>query len=281
MIRVVVADDQALIRAGLVALLGAAPGLEVAGDAADGRQAVEVIARTRPDVVLMDIRMPVLDGIGATRQILATPEPPRVVMLTTFDLDEYVYTALGAGASGFLLKDTPPERIIAAVHTIAAGEILIAPRITRRLVETYAHHHRTVATREPRLHELTARETEVLLLVGNGLSNTQIAERLVLSEATVKTHVKRIMAKLRLVSRAQAVVVAYESGLVVPSAVLPPAPGPSDGAENPGPSGAVPLPAPGPSDGAENPGPSGAVPPPAPGPTDGAENPGRRGGQRR
>jgi DNA-binding NarL/FixJ family response regulator len=252
-IRVVVADDQALIRAGLVALFGAAPGLEVAGDAADGRQAVEVVARTRPDVVLMDIRMPVLDGIGAARQILAAPEPPRVVMLTTFDLDEYVYTALGEGASGFLLKDTPPDRIIAAVHTIAAGEILIAPRITQRLIETYAHHHRTVATRTPRLDELTARETEVLLLVGNGLSNTQIAERLVLSEATVKTHVKRIMGKLRLVSRAQAVVVAYESGLVVPSA--------------------VPLPAPGPSDG--------AVPLPAPGPSDGAENPGHRGGQRR
>jgi DNA-binding NarL/FixJ family response regulator len=224
-IRVLVADDQALIRAGLVALFGAAPGLEVAGEAADGAQAVEVAARTAPDVVLMDIRMPVLDGIGATRRILSAPgeNHPRVIMLTTFDLDEYVYTALGEGASGFLLKDTPPERIIAAVHTIAAGEILIAPRITHRLIETYAHHHRTVARRQPRLADLTTRETEVLRLVGTGLSNTQIAERLVLSEATVKTHVKHIMAKLQLVSRAQAVVVAYESGLVVPAA--PPGPG--------------------------------------------------------
>jgi DNA-binding NarL/FixJ family response regulator len=219
-IRVLVADDQALIRAGLVALFGAAPGLEVVGEAADGAQAVEITAHTAPDVVLMDIRMPILDGIGATRRILAAPgeDHPRVVMLTTFDLDEYVYTALGEGASGFLLKDTPPERIIAAVHTIAAGDILIAPRITHRLIEAYAHHHRTVARRRPRLADLTARETEVLRMVGTGLGNTQIAARLVLSEATVKTHVKHIMAKLQLVSRAQAVVVAYESGLVVPAA---------------------------------------------------------------
>jgi DNA-binding NarL/FixJ family response regulator len=216
--RVLVADDQDLIRAGLVALFNAAPGLEVAGEAADGEQAVALAADTRPDVVLMDIRMPVLDGIGATRRILSAPgeDHPRVVVLTTFDLDEYVYTALGAGASGFLLKDTPPQRIIAAVHTIAAGDILIAPRITHRLIETYAQHHQTMAARDHRLRELTARETEVLRLVGNGLSNTQIAERLVLSEATVKTHVKRLMSKLMLASRAQAVVVAYESGLVIP-----------------------------------------------------------------
>jgi DNA-binding NarL/FixJ family response regulator len=218
-IRVLVVDDQALIRAGLVALFKAAPGLEVVGEAADGAQAVALAASTDPDVVLMDIRMPVLDGIAATRQILALPrdEPPRVVVLTTFDIDEYVYTALSEGASGFLLKDTPPDRIIAAVHTIAAGDMLIAPRITHRLVETYARYHRTAAVGGPRLDRLTARETEVLRLVGTGLSNTEIAQRLVLSEATVKTHVKRAMGKLHLTSRAQAVVVAYETGLVVPT----------------------------------------------------------------
>jgi DNA-binding NarL/FixJ family response regulator len=217
-VRVLIADDQALIRAGLVALFRAAPGVVVAGEAADGAQAVRMAAETRPDIVLMDIRMPVMDGITATREILAAPgdHHPRVVVLTTFDLDEYVYTALGEGAAGFLLKDTPPDRIIAAVHTIAAGDILIAPRITHRLVETYSQHMRTTAARHTGLAELTARETEVLRLVGNGLTNGQIAERLVLSEATVKTHVKRLMAKLRLTSRAQAVVVAYESGLVVP-----------------------------------------------------------------
>ncbi|MCI2423369.1 response regulator transcription factor [Saccharopolyspora sp. K220] len=174
----------------------------------------------------MDIKMPVLDGIAATRQILASSgeTPPRVIVLTTFDIAEYVYSALGEGASGFLLKDTPPDRIIAAVHTIAAGDMLIAPRITRRLIETYAQHHRTTTVEAPRLAALTARETEVLRLVGNGLTNAQIAQRLVLSEATVKTHVKRMMAKLELTSRAQTVVVAYETGLIVPMSSNEPPP---------------------------------------------------------
>ncbi|MFD1147170.1 response regulator [Saccharothrix hoggarensis] len=218
-IRVLVADDQALIRAGLVALFTAAPGFDVVGEAADGEQAVALARDTTPDVILMDIRMPVLDGIAATRRILAEhrEDPPRVVVLTTFDLPEYVYTALGEGASGFLVKDTPPARILSAVRTIAAGDILIAPHITHRLIETYARHHRATTAGAPRLAELTVRETEVLRLVGNGLTNGQIAQRLVLSEATVKTHVKRTMGKLGLSSRAQAVVVAYESGLIVPT----------------------------------------------------------------
>jgi DNA-binding NarL/FixJ family response regulator len=216
-VRVLVADDQALIRAGLVALFHAAPGLEVAGEAENGEQAIGLAARTRPDVVLMDIRMPVLDGISATRRILAGDEPrPKVVVLTTFDLDEYVYAALSEGASGFLLKDTPPERIISALHTIAAGDILIAPRITQRLIETYADRHGAATVRADAVGGLTARETDVLRLVGNGLTNAQIADRLVLSEGTVKSHLKHAMAKLGLNSRAQAVVLAYESGLVVP-----------------------------------------------------------------
>ncbi|MEV4357978.1 response regulator [Nonomuraea sp. NPDC004186] len=228
-IRVLIADDQALIRAGLIALVNAAPGLEVAGEAADGEQAVTLTASARPDVVLMDIKMPVLDGIAATRRILAAPEPPHVIVLTTFDLPEYVYTALGEGASGFLLKDTPPDRIIAAVHTVVAGDILITPRITQQLVDTYAHHHRTTSVGTAELSTLTARETEVLRLVGNGLSNAQIANRLTLSEATVKTHVKRLMGKLGLNSRAQAVVVAYETGLVVPASRPPHDSGPTAG----------------------------------------------------
>ncbi|QYN31952.1 response regulator transcription factor [Pseudonocardia sp. DSM 110487] len=218
MIRILVVDDQALIRGGLVALLSAAPGLDVVGEAADGAEAVRLAAETRPDVILMDIRMPVLDGIVATRRILAAGEDrPRIIVLTTFDVDEYVYTALGEGASGFLLKDTPPDRIISAVHTVAAGDILITPRITHRLVEAYAQHHRTAAAATAHLSGLTPRETEILRLVGTGLTNAQIAQRLVLSEATVKTHVKHLMAKLQLSSRAQAVVVAYETGLVQPA----------------------------------------------------------------
>jgi len=220
-VRVLVADDQALIRAGLVALFRAAPGLELVGEAENGERAVALARELRPDIALVDIRMPVLDGIEATRRILAEPGDPavKVVVLTTFDLDEYVYAALSEGASGFLLKDTPPERIVAAMHTIAAGDILIAPRITARLVETYADHHRAVPG--DRLRDLTPRETDVLRLVGNGLTNAQIADRLTLSEGTVKGHLKHAMAKLQLSSRAQAVVVAYESGLVVPRSNTP------------------------------------------------------------
>jgi DNA-binding NarL/FixJ family response regulator len=214
---VLVVDDQVLIRAGLAALIRAAPGLDVVGEAADGEQAVAIAARLRPDVILMDIRMPGLNGAAATERILATAAapPPKVLMLTTFDLDEYVYAALRAGASGFLLKETSPERLLAAIHTVAAGDMLFAPSVTRRLIEAYAP---TTSGEQPPpdLAALTAREVEVLRLVGTGRSNADIAAELYVSEATVKSHLNRLMAKLDISSRAQAVVVAYESGLVVP-----------------------------------------------------------------
>ncbi|MDG4820800.1 response regulator transcription factor [Asanoa sp. WMMD1127] len=219
MIGVLVVDNQVLIRAGLVALLRAAPGVEVVGEASDGETAVAMAAALRPDVVLMDIRMPGVDGIRATARILAAPtdRPPRVLVLTTFDLDEYVYHALRVGASGFLLKDTPPERLLAAVSTVAAGDMLFAPSVTRRLIEAYTPH---IADQPPHaeLDGLTAREREVVRLVGKGLSNAEIAGALVISEATVKTHLNRAMTKLGLANRAQAVVVAYETGLVTPRA---------------------------------------------------------------
>jgi DNA-binding NarL/FixJ family response regulator len=225
MIRVLVVDDQILIRAGLAALIRAAPGLDVAGEAPDGPQAVTMAAQLRPDVILMDIRMPGLNGAAATERILAsaaTP-PPRVLILTTFDLDEYVYAALRAGASGFLLKETSPERLLAAIHAVAGGDALFAPSVTRRLVEAYAGRSAPPATEPapavgppPGLAALTAREVEVLRLVGTGRSNPEIAAALVVSEATVKSHLNRLMAKLGLSSRAQAVVVAYESGLIRP-----------------------------------------------------------------
>ncbi|GIE53818.1 DNA-binding response regulator [Amorphoplanes nipponensis] len=216
MTSVLVVDDQVLIRAGLAALIRAAPGLDVAGEAADGEEAVALAAELRPDVVLMDIRMPGLNGVAATARIVAgAPPPPRVLVLTTFDLDEYIYAALRAGAGGFLLKDTPPERLLAAIHTVAAGDTLLTPSVTRRLVEAHVTSPRPDRP-APDLAPLTPRETEILRLVGTGRSNTAIARTLVVSEATVKTHLARLMAKLALSSRAQAVVAAYETGLIVP-----------------------------------------------------------------
>ncbi|MFI1072511.1 response regulator [Streptomyces puniciscabiei] len=221
MTRVLVVDDQFLIRAGLVGLLEAAPGFEVVGEAADGEEAVRLAADTRPDVILMDIRMPGVNGIEATERILAAADgrPPRVLVLTTFDLDEYVYGALRAGASGFLLKDSGPERLLAAVTAVEGGDALFAPSVTRRLVEAFAHRQAPAGTETaapPDLAVLTSREREVLKLTARGLSNVEIADRLYISEATVKTHLNRTMSKLDLGSRAQAVVLAYETGLVTP-----------------------------------------------------------------
>ncbi len=219
-IRVVVADDQALVRQGFAALLAAQPDIDVVGDAADGAQAVAAVAALGPDVVLMDVRMPVLDGIEATRRILAGShdEVPRVLVLTTFDLDDYVYAALRSGASGFLLKDARADELVAAVRVVASGEGLLAPTVTRRLIAEFARRPAAQGVRPERLAVLTARETEVLGLVAGGLSNAEIATRLVLAEQTVKTHVGRILGKLGLRDRAQAVVVAYETGLVRPAA---------------------------------------------------------------
>ncbi len=217
--RVVVVDDQAMVREGFSALLSAQPDLDVVGSAADGVEAVRQVRRLEPDVVLMDVRMPGLDGIEATRRIMASPSarPPKVLMLTTFDLDDYVYEALRAGASGFLLKDARGEELVHAVHVVAAGEGLLAPTVTRRLIAEFARRPAPDRAMPSRLRTLTPRETEVLTLIAGGLSNTEIADALVLGEQTVKTHVGRILSKLDLRDRAQAVVLAYESGLVRPS----------------------------------------------------------------
>jgi len=211
---VIIADDQAMVRAGFRRLLEAEVGIEVMADAADGAQAVELVTKLKPAVALLDVRMPTMDGIEATRRITAGTAT-RVVILTTFDLDEYVYDALRAGASGFLLKDAPPEQMIAAVHAAAAGDALIAPSITRRLLAEFVRRPRADDA-GPRLAALTDRERDVLLLLGRGLSNAEIASQLFLGEATIKTHVGNILSKLSLRDRVQAVVFAYETGLVTP-----------------------------------------------------------------
>ena len=213
-IHVLIADDQALMRGGFRMILDAEPDIEVVGEAIDGADAIRRFEALSPDVVVMDVRMPTLDGIEATRRLAALERPARVLILTTFDLDDYVYEALRAGASGFLLKDRPPEELVAAVRVIAAGEALLAPSVTRRLIEEFAR--RAPAASRAELDELTEREREVLVLMARGLSNAEIARTLFVAETTVKTHVGRVLHKLRLRDRAQAVVLAYESGLVQP-----------------------------------------------------------------
>ena len=215
MIRTLIVDDQELVRGGFTMILDAQPDIEVVGEAADGKQAITACRALNPDVVLMDVRMPVLDGIEATKAITSRPAPPRVLMLTTFDLDEYVYAAIRAGASGFLLKDVSRPDLTHAVRTVAAGNTLLAPAITRRLVEEFVR--RPAPGRRPeQIQALTAREVEILQHIGRGLSNSEIAATLTLAETTVKTHVTRILTKLALRDRVQAVVLAYESGLVTP-----------------------------------------------------------------
>jgi DNA-binding NarL/FixJ family response regulator len=224
MTSVVIADDQDLIRSGLRMVLEAR-GIEVLGEAADGRQAVEAVAATRPDVVLMDIRMPVLDGIAATREIAARRLETRVLVLTTYDIDSYVYGALQAGAAGFLLKATAPDRLVAGIETVSAGEALLSPSLTQRLIEQHVRGPAPTAGVPDALASLTDREREVLALVAQGLGNAEIAEVLVVSEATVKTHMNRLLAKLGRRSRAQLVVLAYETGWVRPGQPSAPAGG--------------------------------------------------------
>ncbi len=218
MIRVLIADDQAMVRAGFAALLDAQPDITVVGQAADGREAVALTADTHPDVVLMDVRMPVLDGLGAAREILAVADAPRIVMLTTFDIDDYVHDAIRAGASGFLLKDALPDDLVAAVRVVARGDALLAPSVTRRLIARFAAQPDHTPLSPVGLDELTQREREVLTEIARGRSNSEIAAELHIAEQTAKTHVSRVLGKLGVRDRAQAVVVAYETGLVVPAA---------------------------------------------------------------
>lgn len=214
-LRVLIVDDQSMIRGGFEALLNAQEGIEVVGTAADGAGITEVVGRTRPDVVLMDIRMPHVGGLDATRAVLAMPgTPPRIIMLTTFDADEYVFAALRAGASGFLLKDSTPQELVHAVRVVAAGESLLAPRVTRALIADFVGRPERAAHPEAMLSALTERELDVLRLVARGLANREIAGELVMAEQTVKTHVSRMLSKLALRDRTQLVVAAYESGLV-------------------------------------------------------------------
>jgi DNA-binding NarL/FixJ family response regulator len=221
-IRCLIADDQAMVREGFAAMLAAEPGIMIAGQAIDGADAVRQARRLDPDVVLMDVRMPVMDGLQAAREILtaaAGPHTPRVLMLTTFDLDEYVYEALRAGASGFVLKDATTAELIHAVKVVAAGDALLAPSVTRRLINDFARKPPAVTSVTPvpaALGVLTSRETEVLMLIAQGMSNTQISDALCIAVETTRTHIKRILAKLGLHDRAQAVVLAYETGLVTP-----------------------------------------------------------------
>ena len=217
-IRVVIADDQAMVRAGFRSLLNEEPDIEVVGEAADGEQAVVAVRRFRPDVALVDIRMPNVDGLEATRRIVAHGSATRILILTTFDLDEYVYEGLRAGASGFLLKEASPEQLIAAIHVVAEGEAVLAPSVTRRVVEAFARLPGRRDHLQTALELLTAREREVLKLLAKGLSNAEIARDLVVSEATAKTHVRHVLAKLDLRDRVHAVVFAYESALVEPGA---------------------------------------------------------------
>jgi len=220
-VRVLIVDDQALVRAGFRMILESEPDVEIVGEASDGAEALEAAREHSPDVILMDIRMPNLDGLEATRRLLEQPgDVPRVLMLTTFDLDEYVYEALRAGASGFMLKDTPPEQLVDAIHVVARGDALLSPTITRRVIEEFIRRPPSTIpmTRPAKLDELTARELEVLGFMARGLSNAEIATDLFVSETTVKTHVARILMKLGLRDRVQAVVFAYESGLVQPGA---------------------------------------------------------------
>ena len=222
-VRVLIADDQALVRAGFKMILDAEDDLAVVGEASDGLEAVRLAEELAPDVVLMDIRMPQLDGIEATRRVVAheSGSPVRVLMLTTFDLNEYVYEALRAGASGFLLKDVPPEQLAAGIRVVAQGDALLAPSITKRLIQEFATAAPTPAAPPPGLDELTARELEVFKLIARGLSNAEIAAELIVSETTVKTHVARVLMKLGLRDRVQAVVLAYESGVSVPGRSAP------------------------------------------------------------
>jgi DNA-binding NarL/FixJ family response regulator len=214
---VLIADDQALMRAGFRMILQAEPDLEVVGEAANGREAVAEAGRLRPDVVLMDVRMPEIDGIEATRRLLDGNDHTKVVMLTTFDMDEYVYEALRAGASGFLVKDVPPEQLVAAIRSVASGDSLLAPSVTRRLIQEFVRRPpEALRTPPPELSRLTSREVEVLRMMARGRSNAEIATEFFVSETTVKTHVAHVLAKLGLRDRVQAVVFAYESGVVLP-----------------------------------------------------------------